>query len=174
MVDYLLDLAPDSKGSHFRKHWDAKLCKEADATIKRIVSNLASVSNAYIAYINSHGQFSERWTQPNQSSASTGATQARSHAKKKPIKVRALLRKLSSDDEDGGPSTSHKPSSKAAVGIQKEAVEPWRPDYDRYLATVEQIPDGMPTVEWWGVSSHYFSFLTIFDDMVSLAERPPL
>lgn len=64
--------------------------------------------------------------------------------------LKKLIREVISSDEDdafGGITTG---SSHTDYFV---AVEPWRAGFNAYIDTIEaDVPKGMSTVEWWGVS----------------------
>ena len=84
-----------------------------------------------------------RWYALHESSTSV----TRTEHKKKPTKIGALLRELSSDDEsDDAPLLSSD-----AGALMDDPDKPWMPEYLRYTRSVEHVPESMSTIEWWGV-----------------------
>ena len=65
--------------------------------------------------------------------------------------LKTLLRELS-DDEDAHSTIT--PSS------SEDPDKPWKRDYNAYIDTVHDVPEGMSAVQWWGVCtfcSRHFS-----------------
>lgn len=59
-------------------------------------------------------------------------------------KITTLLRELSDDESDD----DHPPSRTAELS---DPNKPWKSEFDRYLETIEQVPEGMDIIKWWGV-----------------------
>jgi hypothetical protein len=89
---------------------------------------------------------------------------AQSRKAKQP-RIKTLIRDLSSDDETEDDSSSLEQSSRApsttpllhsfTSDSQSELRGPWYESFRRYLDTTENVPDGMSTVEWWGVRTPF-------------------
>jgi hypothetical protein len=74
-----------------------------------------------------------------------------------------LLRELRTDSDSDDTDRNDTPSASAA---SLEPKEPWSKEYNMYINTIDEIPEGMTITQWWGVSlTYYFSFyhmLTVF------------
>jgi hypothetical protein len=40
-----------------------------------------------------------------------------------------------------------------------DATPTWLKEFNIYLNTTDEIPEGQTIVQWWGVSLHYFAYL---------------
>ncbi|EKM48148.1 uncharacterized protein PHACADRAFT_109346, partial [Phanerochaete carnosa HHB-10118-sp] len=120
-------LAPDAKGSHFEKHWDVGLQKEAEALMEQV--------------------FSERYTKLNAASMQSAAT-ATSSKPGASLKPQTSKRVLSDDESD---------DDKTQLGSDStSASKPWYAEYCRYLQTREDIPPGVSHVQWWGRNAYRY------------------
>jgi len=57
--------------------------------------------------------------------------------------VMSLLRELSDDEDEDSTMT---PSSSG------DSDKPWWREFRGYLDTIHEVPEGMTSVKWWGVS----------------------
>jgi hypothetical protein len=57
-------------------------------------------------------------------------------------RVQALLRELS-DDEDA--------VSDIGADVPNDPQRPWLQDYQGYIDTIDQVPEDLTTIQWWGV-----------------------
>jgi hypothetical protein len=72
-------------------------------------------------------------------------TRDSSQSKKSKKGLRTLLRELSDDDDDAG-------AVNTGPNIPNDPYRPWFGSFRAYLDAVEQVPDGLSAVKWWGVS----------------------
>ena|ERR1700721_60369 len=61
------------------------------------------------------------------------------------MKLKTLLRELSSDDDE--------PSSSSATPV--DPLRPWQKEFYQYFNTVDEL-NGLSIVQWWGVSQLYY------------------
>jgi hypothetical protein len=66
--------------------------------------------------------------------------------------VHNLLRQLSSDDEQD--------DSLITPLSSEDPDKPWKRDYNAHMDTVHDVPEGMSTVQWWGVREPHFHYLS--------------
>ena len=57
--------------------------------------------------------------------------------------LKTLLRELSDDDSDSELPT--------ATSRSEDPENPWKQQYNAYMDAVHDLPEGMSTIEWWGV-----------------------
>lgn len=71
-------------------------------------------------------------------------------SKKKGGRLEGLLRNNLHTDSEADDDIPNQPST---------SVEPWKVEFELFLATVEAELDGMDIIEWWGVSHFAFSLV---------------
>ena len=85
------------------------------------------------------------------------------HGKSAYRRVKKLIRELddTDDDEDsvtgtgGGISQFSSTASLMAPSISAvDPKKPWLKEFNHYLNTMDEIPDGLDVVQWWGVSAY--------------------
>jgi hypothetical protein len=122
--------------SYFRKHWPSNLVSDVKDTIHVRVSPLSHLSYCYLIYI--APQFLERF-HVLESSLSIKATTIR--------KAAPLSLKSSHTNIDDTETEDDSDSCEAAVG-ESNASDEWK----TYLNSVEDVPDELGVIRWWGVS----------------------
>ena len=65
-------------------------------------------------------------------------------------RFRTLLHELDSSDDDG--LSDDAPGTSTAF---VDAAPAWLKDFNMYLNTTDEIPEGQTIVQWWGVSLHF-------------------
>lgn len=75
-----------------------------------------------------------------------GESAAPSVAVKKPQATK-LRRSVVRQDESNNNSTE----------IHVDPLKPWLDEYQQYLTAREVVPEGMDTIQWWGVSEGFIS-----------------
>jgi hypothetical protein len=66
---------------------------------------------------------------------------------------RALLLELESSDEDGASDGAPGPSTALS-----DDTPAWLKEFNIYLNTPDEIPEGQTIVQWWGVSLRRFPY----------------
>lgn len=64
-------------------------------------------------------------------------------------RFRTLLHELDSSDDE----SDNAPGTQNSVAFT-DATPTWLTDFNAYLNTTDEIPDGQTIIQWWGVSSH--------------------
>jgi hypothetical protein len=130
-------LNPKEKMVHFKKHWSEDLQQEVLDCAEEVV---CGTSDFVLAVLKSrlwpHYQFQERYEEMNKA----GPKPSVKRSKKSSMK--SLLRELSDDDDDS--DTTSMPSDNSDA--------PWHLEFRRYLDAVHELPEGMTSIQWWGVS----------------------
>lgn len=124
--------------SHFKKYWKPT---DEESIIKLLEEKVSRLLSIPTLSINLHFQFRERYNQICCVNGSA-APSAQPSNSKNCSRFEGLLRdnlltdSEAEEDEDSFANTSAKP---------------WRAKFQRYLDTVEAIPDDIDIVAWWGV-----------------------
>jgi hypothetical protein len=136
-------LDPTKKMSYFCKHWAPDLISDVESAIHIRVSSfyLFFVFSYALTHCN-HIQFLER-AQVLQISPSLKTT---------PVRKAPPSRKSSCPNVDDTDTKEDDGSYEAAVGPSHIGMD----KFNMYLNTMEDIPDGMDIVHWWGVSFSLF------------------
>ncbi|PSR75311.1 hypothetical protein PHLCEN_2v9174 [Hermanssonia centrifuga] len=162
------------------KAWDSRRSREKYASFAEALSigtakiaeyyDKTGDSDAYIVSMYLHPEkkgshFKKHWAEPLQNDAKThmenifkakyfAMNSSNSLAIPAPlkgtsIKITTLLRELSDDESDD----DHPPSRTAELS---DPNKPWKSEFDRYLETIEQVPEGMDIIKWWGFNAHRY------------------
>jgi hypothetical protein len=62
-----------------------------------------------------------------------------------------VIRKQGVDEESS--SDDEHPAAPTPISMPSE--EPWRREFNRYIKGEDELPEGMPLVQWWGVCIPY-------------------
>ena len=68
--------------------------------------------------------------------------------------LKTLLRELSSDEE-------HNTDSSIMPSSSEDPEKLWKREYNAYMDTVHDVPEGMSTIQWWGVCAPCFCYLSV-------------
>jgi hypothetical protein len=126
--------------SYFHKHWAPNLISDVESAIHICVSSLTSFSYALTHY--NYIQFLE-CAQVLQVSPSIKSAQVR----KAPPSCKSSRPNVDNTDTEGDDD-----SYEAAVSLTHIGMD----EFKMYLNTLEEVPDGMDIVRWWGVSFSIF------------------
>ena len=85
-----------------------------------------------------------------------GTTSSRPTERKRGNQKLAKLFAAVSDDESDVPTTPAPSSTPISVGEDIEDIsKPWMREFKLYLDSVDELPEGMSKITWWGVSYNY-------------------
>jgi hypothetical protein len=70
-------------------------------------------------------------------------------------RFKKLLWELRSDSDSNDADNNDTPSASVP---SLEPKEPWSKEYNMYLNAIDEIPEGMTLIQWWGVSPMYHFF----------------
>ncbi|KAJ7248959.1 hypothetical protein C8J57DRAFT_714227 [Mycena rebaudengoi] len=109
--------------AYFEKHWPVTLQNRAKKSMEQIFKD------RYLRL---------RAETPAAPSATSSAKSTTAQPNKK---ARRAVTPVDDDDGTSDLSASH-----------IDPLQPWLDEYREYLAAQEGVPEGMTTIEWWGVS----------------------
>jgi len=135
-------LNPREKMAHFQKHWSADLQEDVRECVQKAVCGSCHRLSESHTYEN---QFEACYHKINASTTSLPT---------KPRKrggLKTLLRELSDDENNSDSFITPSPLD--------DPEKPWKRDYNAYIDTVHDVPEGMSVVQWWGVcQSHCYRY----------------
>ena len=124
--------------SHFKKYWTSVDEGEITSVLKKKVHK----SGYFYCYLLTIIQFEEHYKQIH-ATVAPGSVPSLSGNRKKHSRLEGLLRaNLHTDSEEEDDLDP----------LASDTSDPWMAEFNRYLKTVEAIPEDMDTVSWWGVS----------------------
>ena len=62
-------------------------------------------------------------------------------------RMQTLLHELESSDDEESPS-----NAPGASATPNDATPAWLTEFNKYINTTDEIPEGQTIVQWWGVS----------------------
>jgi len=96
----------------------------------------------------------------------TGTASSKPAERKRGNQKLAKLFAAVSDDEDDDPSSPAPTSTPVSTAEEIEhASKPWLREFKLYLESIDEIPEGMSKITWWGVSQYFCC--SLFDSFLS-------
>jgi hypothetical protein len=148
--------------AYFEKNWPPGLQKEVLDCAEGVVSPTSMYSRSFFNIL----QFKKRWLKMNRNGTST-APQAKP---KRGSKGDNHRRNAGSSDEDDDDDPSATASSEPL-----DPLRPWLQDFRIYIDTRESaLPEGMGTIQWWGVGKITLLSVAILMSFQQNAHRYPV